>query len=401
MTVVQINTTCGVGSTGKICVGISRVLTECGVQNHILYSCETSGYPLGISCSDRRYRKLQALKSRVLGNYGFNARRSARNMIRELERLQPDVVHLHNIHGHDCDLKLLFSYFREKQTRLVWTFHDCWAFTGYCPHFTLAKCEKWKSGCAHCPQRRDYSWLFDRSRELFEAKKRLFQGLNLTIVTPSQWLADLVQQSFLKEYPVQVIPNGIDLTVFRPTDSSFRQEYGIERRKLILGVSFDWGYSKGLDVFAALAGRLPEDFQIVLVGTDAASERSLPKGVLTLRRTQNQQELAEVYTAADVFVNPTREDNFPTVDLEALACGTPIVTFRTGGSPETIDETCGSAVECDDVDALEQEILRVCTEKPFSEAQCVARARKFERNQRFKEYLELYERIVASGTEGN
>ena len=193
-----------------------------------------------------------------------------------------------------------------------------------------------------------------------------------------------------------MIPNGIDLTVFRPTDSSFRQEYGIESRKLILGVSFDWGYSKGL-----LAGRLPEDFQIVLVGTDAASERSLPKGVLTLRRTQNQQELAEIYTAADVFVNPTREDNFPTVDLEALACGTPIVTFRTGGSPETIDETCGSAVECDDVDALEQEILRVCTEKPFSEAQCVARARKFERNQRFKEYLELYERIVASGTEGN
>ena len=401
MTIVQINTTCGVGSTGKICVGISRLLTESGVKNHILFSCDSSGDPAGIACSGRRYRKLQALKSRVFGNYGFNSALAAKKMILELERIRPDVVHLHNIHGHDCDLELLFSYFRERQTKLVWTFHDCWAFTGYCPHFTLAKCEKWKSGCAHCPQRRDYSWLFDRSRELFEAKKRLFQGLNLTIVTPSQWLADLVQQSFLKEYPVQVIPNGIDLTVFRPTDSSFRQEYGIERRKLILGVSFDWGYSKGLDVFAALAGRLPEDFQIVLVGTDAASERSLPKGVLTLRRTQNQQELAEIYTAADVFVNPTREDNFPTVDLEALACGTPIVTFRTGGSPETIDETCGSAVECDDVDALEQEILRVCTEKPFSEAQCVARARKFERNQRFKEYLELYERIVASGTEGN
>ena len=401
MTIVQINTTCGVGSTGKICVGISKLLTENGVKNHILYSCDSSGDPAGIACSGRRYRKLQALKSRAFGNYGFNSALAAKKMILELERIRPDVVHLHNIHGHDCDLELLFSYFRERQTKLVWTFHDCWAFTGYCPHFTLAKCEKWKSGCAHCPQRRDYSWLFDRSRELFEAKKRLFQGLNLTIVTPSQWLADLVQQSFLKEYPVQVIPNGIDLTVFRPTDSSFRQEYGIESRKLILGVSFDWGYSKGLDVFAGLAGRLPEDFQIVLVGTDAASERSLPKGVLTLRRTQNQQELAEVYTAADVFVNPTREDNFPTVDLEALACGTPVVTFRTGGSPETIDETCGSAVECDDVDALEQEILRVCTEKSFSEAQCVARARKFERNQRFKEYLELYERIVASGTEGN
>lgn len=401
MTVVQINSTCGVGSTGKICVGISRLLTESGVQNQILYSCKTSGYPLGIACSDRRYQKLQALKSRVAGNYGFNSKRATRKMIRELERLRPDIVHLHNIHGHDCDLRMLFSYFQKNRTKLVWTFHDCWAFTGYCPHFTLAKCDKWKSGCSDCPQRREYSWFFDRSGALFEQKKRLFQGLDLTIVTPSEWLADLVRQSFLKDKPIRVIHNGIDPAVFQPTESSFRRKYGIESKKLILGVSFDWGYSKGLDVFAALAERLPNEYQIVLVGTDETAERQIPGRILALRRTHDQRELAEIYSSADVFVNPTREDTFPTVNLEALACGTPVVTFRTGGSPETLDDTCGSAVDCGDVDALEKEILRICAQKPYPKAQCLNRARDFERNKRFKEYLELYERIIASGAEGD
>ena len=401
MTVVQINTTCGVGSTGKICVGISRLLTESGVRNHILFSCETDGDPLGIACSDSRYRKLQALKSRAFGNYGFNSERATRKMIRELERLRPDVVHLHNIHGHDCDLEMLLTYFRQTRTKLVWTFHDCWAFTGYCTHFTLAGCDQWKRGCAHCPQRREYAWFFDRSGELFETKKRLLQGLDLTIVTPSEWLAGLVKQSFLRDVPVRVIPNGIDLHVFRPTPGDFRLRHGLEDRKIVLGVSFDWGYSKGLDVFADLANRLPDDYRIVLVGTDEAAERLIPEGILSIRRTQDQRELAEIYSSADVFVNPTREDTFPTVNPEALACGTPVVTFRTGGSPEALDETCGAVVPCGDTDALEKEIVRICAQKPFPQAQCVARARDFERDKRFKEYLELYERIVASGTEGN
>lgn len=401
MNVVQINTTCGVGSTGKICAGISRLLTENGVQNRILYSCDTSGDPAGIACSGRKYRKLQALRSRVLGNYGFNARLATRKMIRELERMNPDVVHLHNIHGHDCDLELLFSYFREKKTRLIWTFHDCWAFTGYCTHFTMAKCGKWKQGCSDCPQRREYSWFFDRSSALYAAKKRLFQGLDLTIVTPSEWLAGLVKQSFLKDYPVCVIRNGIDPEVFRPTEGDFRRKHGLEQKKVVLGVSFEWGEKKGLDVFSALAERLPEDHQIVLVGADASAERRISKGILALRRTQDQRELAEIYTAADVFVNPTREENFPTVNLEALACGTPVITFRTGGSPEALDGTCGAVVDREDVAGLAREIVRVCEQKPYPAEKCIRRAGEFEKNKRFKEYLELYERIVASGTEGN
>ena len=222
MKVVQINTVCGFGSTGKICVGISRVLCEQGIENYILYCSGSSDYPRGIRYGEP-LPKLQALRSRILGNYGFNSRASTRKLIRELERIGPDIVHLHNLHGHNSDLEMLMAYFRKKKMKLVWTFHDCWAFTAYCPHFVLAGCEKWKKGCHHCSQRRSFSWFFDRSSWLYEKKKRAFSGLDLTIATPSQWLADLVKESFLKEYPVVVVNNGFDLGGFKPTASDFRK----------------------------------------------------------------------------------------------------------------------------------------------------------------------------------
>ena len=397
MKIVQINTTCGVGSTGKICEGISGVLTANHVENYILYSSKTDGYPLGIGCSDDRYIKIQALKSRIFGNYGFNSRRATAKIIGELDRIRPDIVHLHNIHGHDCHLGLLFDYLRQRRIKVVWTFHDCWVFTGYCPHFTMVRCGKWREGCRDCVQRREYSWFFDRSRYLYEEKKRALEGSDLTIVTPSAWLKGLVGQSFLQHCPVQVIHNGIDLGVFRPTGSDFRSRYGLEGKKIVLGVSFDWGAKKGLDVFVELARRLPDDYRIVLIGTDDATDRQLPDNVVSIRRTQDQRELAGIYTAADVLMNPTREENFPTVNMEALACGTPVVTFRTGGSPEMLDPTCGSVVDCGDVDAMEREIRRVCGERPYSEQQCTSKALEFDKNDRYKEYLKLYERIITSG----
>lgn len=226
---------------------------------------------------------------------------------------------------------------------------------------------------------------------LYERKKQLLSGLDLTIITPSQWLADLVKQSFLKEYPVKMIHNGIDLSVFRPTPSDFREKYHIPEDKFVLlGVAFGWGRGKGMDVFVELSRRLdPEKYQIVLVGTDDAADKNLPENILSIHRTQNQQELAEVYTAADLFVNPTREDNYPTVNMEAIACGTPVVTFDTGGSPESVDEGTGVVVECDDVDAMEREISFIRRERPFAPEACCERAKQFDKNLRFQEYLNL------------
>lgn len=395
MKIVQINATCGIGSTGKICVGISQLLTENNIENYILYSSKSSGYEQGIQCSGDIYIKLQALKSRILGNYGFNSHIATKKMITELERIKPHIVHLHNLHGHDCNLEMLFSYFKEKRIKLVWTFHDCWAFTAYCPHFTMVKCNKWMSNCSQCVQRREYSFFFDKSVKMFQKKKELFQGLDLTIITPSKWLADLVKQSFLTEYSVKVINNGIDLNVFKTYLSDLRKKYGIENKKIILGVSFGWNERKGLDVFVELSKRLSEDYKIVLVGTNEQTDKYLPNNILSIHRTNNQQELAEIYSTADVFVNPTREENYPTVNMEAIACGTPVITFKTGGSPEMLDETCGSVVKCDDIESLEKEIIRICTDKPYSKENCIKKSKEFDKNKRYKEYLELYKSLLA------
>lgn len=395
MKVVQINAVCGFGSTGKICVGISKVLCSQGIENYILYNSGCSDRPLGIKCAEP-LPKVQALRSRILGNYGFNSRISTRKLIRELQRIAPDVVHLHNLHGHNCDLEMLMAYFRETKTKLVWTFHDCWAFTAYCPHFVMAGCEKWKTGCHHCSQRRTFSWFFDRSSWLFEKKKRAFSGLDMTIVTPSEWLAGLVKESFLKEYPVVVVNNGIDLNVFKPTPSDFRQNHGIrEDQVLLLGVAIGWHPRKGADVFMRLARRLdPDRFRIVMVGTDDQIDRQLPENIISIHRTANQAELAQIYTAADLFVNPTREDTFPTVNMESLACGTPVLTYCTGGSPEILDDKTGMVVDCDDEEALYDAIMRIGHEQPFSWTDCRSRGLSYDENRKFREYSALYESIL-------
>lgn len=392
MKIVQINATCGIGSTGKICVGISELLTDKGVENYIICS-RSNGYSLGIECSNDYYTKFQALKAKVLGNYGFNSVVETKKIIAELEKIKPDIVNLHNIHGHDCNLAMLFKYFKKNNIKLIWTFHDCWAFTGYCMYFDMVHCDKWKTECHDCPQRHAYSFFFDKSKKLFNRKKEIFSGLDLTIVTPSQWLADLVKQSFLKDYPVEVINNGIDLGVFKPTESDFRKKHGIEDKKIILDVAFGWDARKGIDVFLELNKRLPDDYKIVLVGTNDETDKRLPESIISIHRTQNQQELAEIYSAADVFVNPTREDNYPTVNMESIACGTPVITFKTGGSPEMVDGNTGSVVECDDIDALEREIIRICEDKPYSKENCIAKAQQFDKKERFIEYTQKYETI--------
>lgn len=395
MKIVQINATCGSGSTGKICVDISRLLTDKNIENYIIYSGKKSTYPLGIHCGDSKEIKIQALRSHLFGLYGFNSKQITKRMLKKLDEIEPDVVHLHNLHGHNCNLEMLLDYLRAHHIKIFWTFHDCWAFTAYCPHFAMDKCDKWKDGCHDCHRYREYSFFFDRSRELYNKKKKASEGLDLTIITPSQWLAGLVKQSLFKNYPVKVINNGIDLEIFKPTPSDFRAKHGIPNDKyIVLGVAFGWGVRKGLDVFIELSKRLDkEKYQIILVGTGEKIDKQLPSNIISIHRTQNQRELAEIYTAADVFANPTREEVFGLVNVEALACGTPGVTFDAGGSPECYDETCGSVVPCDDIDAMEKEIIRICEDKPFSTGDCIKYAKNFNIQKKYREYLKLYGEI--------
>lgn len=390
MKIVQINSVCGSGSTGKICVSISELLSQKGIENYILYASGNSDYPFG-----RRYMSSWEVKwnagiSRVMGNWGFTSAAATKRLIAELNKIRPDIVHLHNLHAHNVHLGLLFSYLKKNKTKIIWTFHDCWAFTGYCPHYDMIGCERWKNGCRNCSQRRHFSWFFDRSSYVYQKKKELFTGLNMTIVAPSQWMADQVKQSFLSAYPVRVINNGIDLEVFKPRESDFRTKYGLEDKFILLGVAFGWGVRKGLDVFIELSKRLDERFQIVLVGTDTSIDKQLPQNIISIHRTQNQIELAEIYTAADLFVNPTREENYPTVNMESLACGTPVVTFDTGGSPEIVDEFCGRVVERDNLDILRDEIVSLCNERELHKENCLLRAQTFSADDNLKNYEDLY-----------
>ena len=387
---VQINATCGSGSTGKIALAISEVLDSNNIENYILYSLGQCDKENSIKYTTQRSVKIQALMSRVFGNYGFEAKNATKKLILHLERIKPDIIHIHNIHSHDCNLEMLFNYIKKNVIKVYWTFHDCWAFTGYCPHFDLAECDRWKTECKKCPQKGSYSWFFDRSKQNFNKKKKLFKNLDLTIITPSQWLADRVKESFLKDYSVKVINNGIDLSVFRPCDSDFRKKYNCEDKFLLLGVAFGWGERKGLDVFIELSKRLDEKFKIVLVGTNVETDRQLPENIISIHRTANQKELAEIYSDCDLFVNPTREENYPTVNMESLACGTPVITFNTGGSPEMLDETCGITVPKNDIDALYSEIIKISENNPFSKENCLEKAKDFDMNERFKEYVELY-----------
>ena len=392
MKVVQINSVCGSGSTGKICVAVSEMLTVNGIENYIFYASGKSDYPLGRKYMASWEIKFYALISRILGNYGFVSKISTRRLLKMLDEISPDIVHLHNLHSHNIELRTLFRYLKKKNVKVFWTFHDCWTFTSYCMYFDMVYCNQWKKGCEKCPQYKKYSWIFDRSKWLYSKKKELFLGIDLTIITPSEWLASLVKESFFKEYPIKVIHNGVNLDVFVPTPSSFRALYGIsEDRFVLLGVAFDWGKRKGLDVFVKLAEMLDEKYQIVLVGTNDELDKRLPRNIITIHRTHRQNELAEIYSAADLFVNPTREEVLGLTNIEANACGTPVVTFKTGGSPECIDKTSGSVIERDDIEGLICEIKRICVDKPYSIDACVNKSKDFEMNLKFNDYIRLYQ----------
>lgn len=393
------------GSTGKIMLGIAECARARSHEVHtfspnIYYVGQKMDAPLIEGHSYFGFIKenmLHLALSQATGIFECFSWFGTRQLIRQLDQINPDIIHLHNLHNNSLDVRSLFRYIKRKQIKVVWTLHDCWSMTGKCPHFVVAKCDKWKTGCHHCSVLREYPKTYvDQTKLMWQMKKKWFSGVkDMVVVTPSEWLAGIVKQSYLSEYPLKVINNGIDLSVFQPTYTDIRQRYGISADKhIVLGVAPGWDDKKGLDVFVKLAQCLPVDYQIVLVGTDDKSDNQLPENIISIHRTQNQYQLAEIYSAADVFVNATREDTFPTVNIEALACGTPVITFRTGGSPEIIDETCGSVVNCGDVGALEREIIRVCNEKPYSQDACIIRACQFDQKEKFKEYVMLYEDMV-------
>lgn len=400
MNVVEINTY-NFGSTGTIMLEVSERLREAGHRVLVCYPAIRRNRMKEVTDSywmrTRVERKLGMILSRWLGCEDLFFRLSTWRLVRKMDRFGVDLVHLHNLHGWYVNIPVLFRYLRKKKIPVVWTLHDCWALTGHCAHFERIGCEKWKADCKDCPQYRDYPHSrIDNARRLLRVKRRFIEGIpGLTLVAPSEWLASLARKSYLKESPVSVIYNGIDTEVFRPTESDFRARWHLEGKTILLGVAMLWGMKKGLDVFVRLAHELDDRYGFVLVGTDDDVDKSLPARVVSIHRTMDQRELAAIYTAADLFVNPTREEVFGLVNVEALACGTPVLTYDTGGSPESLDAGCGNVVARDDYDALKAEIERIATTRPYSPEVCRARALRFSGRQMQDAYLRLFEEITA------
>lgn len=398
MKVLQINTVYPEGSTGSIAKGIHDICIEENIRCVCACRCVRKGeQPTedSVSVSSKWDSRLHGQISRFTMFKGAGSLLKTIRFLRWVRSYDPDVIHLHNLHGSYVNLPLLFGYIKKHRIPVVWTLHDCWAFTAICSHFTIAGCERWKSGCYNCPQKKRFSSApLDLSSFVWRAKKAWFTGITqAVVVTPSHWLESLARESFLREYQIKTVYNGIDLTDFTETESDFRTDFGLENKKIVLGVAFAWSYAKGLDVFIELSKRLSENYQIVLVGTDPEIDRLLPENILSIHRTKDRHELAAVYTAADVFVNPTREEVLGLVNIEALACATPVITFDTGGSPECVSPTSGVVVPKDDVDAMEREIIRVCTQTPYQKQDCRAQALKFDKEQCLKQYLDLYKGI--------
>ena len=399
MKVVQITTSVNWGAVGRIAEQIGEHVIANGGTSYIFYGrYSKASKSKSFSCSNKLSLAVNLFFSRVFDCEGLAAWLSTRFLIARLKKINPDIIQLHTLHGYYLNYNILFKYLNKRNIPIVWTFHDCWAFTGHCAHFVSANCCKWETMCCKCPLLGEYpkAILFDGSRRNYRKKKDLFtSNNNLHIVAVSEWMARLVKLSFFKDKDIKVIHNGIDLTVFKPYEREVKEQF------IILGVASVWTEKKGLNDFFNLREILNSKvFNITLVGLNKEQLLSLPEGIIGIERTESIEELAKLYSSADVFVNLTYEDTFPTVNIESLACGTPVVTYNTGGSPEAIDSKTGFVVEQGNINKVasiiqsinskhseeKDEIRRLCRERAVM---------LFEKNARFKDYMQLYSSLLS------
>ena len=396
MKVLQINTVCGILSTGRICTDLAEVLETQGHECKIAYgrmNVPEKYQKYAIKFGNSLTNKLDAGFSRILDNGGLNSKLPTLYLINKIKKFSPDIIHLHNLHGSYLNIKILFKFLKKYNKPVVWTLHDCWTYTGHCAHFTTIGCKKWQTLCSNCPHKKHYpkSLFLDRSTRNHKLKKKLFTSLNnVTLITPSQWLADVTKQSYMGKYEIHPIPNGVDLEVFKPTESDFRKKYGLENKKIILGVASAWGKNKGTDEFAALAQTLGDDFKVVMVGVNENLAKTLPNEILVFPRTKTVKELAEIYTAADVFLNPSRQETMGLTTVEAMACGTPVVTSNCTAVPEVVDENSGIVCENLEIETIKSAILEVLS-KNYPNTR--KRAEQYEKQKQYLKYLNQYEKL--------
>lgn len=396
---LQIDSCLGVLSTGRITESIANIAISRGWNCYIFHGARCVGDSI------QKHYQVSSLfeeychyaESLLFDRHGLGSRKGTIKIIEKIKEINPDVIHLHCIHGYYINYKYLFEYLNTLNIPVVWTFHDCWAFTGHCAYFDKINCKKWISHCTRCELVKEYPKSFvDNSYQNFELKKFLFSKVKkLTIVPVSIWLEGLTKKSFFKNRSIVTIHNGTDLNAFKPySHSELCDKYNISDFDIILGVSAVWDERKGMCDFIKLSRLLPENYRIVLIGVSKKQMKCLPTNIIGIGRTDNVKQLAELYSQAAVFVNPTYSDNFPTTNIEALACGTPVVTYNTGGSPEAIDKETGYVVNKGDIYGLLEAINKIKDMVDVGR-KCRKRAELlFNRDDCFAEYINLYETLI-------
>ncbi|AIM39168.1 glycosyl transferase [Sphingobacterium sp. ML3W] len=400
MKVFQISSELNVGSVGKISEQIGESILKEGWQSFIAYGREGSTTTSkAIKIGNKLGVYFHVLMTRLTDKHGHFSFNATNKLIDCIDAIRPDIIHLHHLHGYFINIEVLFKYLQHVKIPVVWTFHDCWSFTGHCAYYDQIGCAKWKDHCRQCPQIQSYpkSLLLDRSESNFTEKKNLFTSVpNLTIVPVSYWLADETKKSFFKECQIRVIQNGIDIDKFSYRENEVRPKFNIGNKFMILGVASPWDIRKGLKYFIELYDKLSSDYQIVLIGLSARQISELPTGIIGLEKTNSIEELANFYSSSDVFVNPTLEEALGLTNIESLSCGTPVITFNSGGSPETIDRETGIVVEKGDIEGLKSAIEEIKEHgKEYYFNNCRKRAElHFKKQDRFSEYIALYKELL-------
>ncbi|TVZ13837.1 glycosyltransferase [Maribacter sp. MAR_2009_72] len=402
--ILQINTTIGYASPGKIANDIGDLIMESGNESYIAYGRqpESKSNSSVIRIGNNLDIYTHVLSTRLFDDHCFSSKKATQKLVSQIKEIKPDLIQIHNLHGYYINIEVLFSFLKDADIPVVWTFHDAWAITGHCTHFEHVGCTKWLTQCHSCPQTNTYpnSVLLDRSKQNYKDKKRLFNyPKDLTIVTPSSWLANLVNQSFLKEHTIKVIPNGVSQEIFKPRKNpELEKTLNLKNKFVVLGVCSVWDKGKGFCDFIDLAKMLSNEYAIVMVGVTKKQAEMLPDNVIAIPRTSNVEELAELYTLADVYVNLTYADTFPTTNLEALSCGTPIITYKTGGSVESVTQQTGMVVEQGNLKEAVSAITQVKDlGKSHFEEHCVTMAvDKFNKQKQYLEYIKLYQPLLGN-----
>ena len=416
MKVLQINSSYKFGgSTGRIAFDLKHIMENNGIESYAAYGINRGAISESntLLLQSKLEMRLSQLQGRLFSRHGFNNKAATKRLLNYIDEIKPDLIHIHNIHGFYIHCGMLFDYIKTHNLPVVWTLHDCWSFTGWCAYFDYAECGKWKDHCFNCKCKKDYpkAWISSRSKSNFDLKKKTFNGVkNLHLVTPSHWLSSLTRESFLRDYPVTVINNGVDVNVFKPTANSVKRELGIEGKKMLLAVAGGLARRKGSKYLVEIPEKLNEDEVLIILGIKANQKSLLPsKKCIGIPYTNSVDELAAIYTAADVFINTTLEDNFPTTNIEAMSCGTPIITFNTGGSPEPvldgeeviIEGNCqltkvGGVVNKGDVDSLLNLARSIIKKgKGVYESCCIDKAvHLYNKRNQYLKYVELYKRVL-------